>query len=85
MPIINVTKKPITVQALEYTGTPENWVEISNFVGMNLLTDESGPFIRTLEGDHRMTLGDFIIKGIKGEFYPCKPDIFWDTYTLADK
>ena len=33
--------------------------------------------ICTLEGDHRCNKGDYIIKGIKGEFYPCKPDIFW--------
>jgi hypothetical protein len=36
--------------------------------------------IRTLEGDMRASYGDWIIKGIKGEFYPCKPDIFEETY-----
>ena len=36
--------------------------------------------VNTLEGDHQADLGDFIIKGIKGEFYPCKPDIFEATY-----
>src|SRR5438046_844247 len=37
-------------------------------------------FINTLEGEHRATVGDWIIKGVKGEFYPCKPDIFEATY-----
>lgn len=45
---------------------------------------EVGPFIEltipTLEGDHTARHGDFIIRGVKGEFYPCKPDIFEATY-----
>lgn len=41
-------------------------------------------FIATLEGDMTLTPGDFVIKGIKGEFYPCKPDIFHATYEAAD-
>ena len=36
--------------------------------------------IRTLEGDMKADIGDFIIKGVNGEFYPCKPDIFWKSY-----
>ena len=36
--------------------------------------------IPTLEGDHIVKHGDFIIKGVSGEFYPCKPDIFWKSY-----
>lgn len=36
--------------------------------------------IRTLEGDMRVSYGDWVIKGVKGEFYPCKPDIFVETY-----
>lgn len=41
-------------------------------------------FIKTLEGLHTATCGDWIIKGVKGEFYPCKPDIFKLTYDSAD-
>lgn len=41
-------------------------------------------FIETLEGKMRADMGDWIIKGVKGEFYPCKPDIFEATYELAD-
>ena len=40
--------------------------------------------IHTLEGDHEVSKGDFIIKGIKGEYYPCKPDIFEETYEPVD-
>lgn len=40
--------------------------------------------IHTLEGDHVCSEGDFIIKGVKGEFYPCKPDIFEATYEAAE-
>lgn len=39
--------------------------------------------IHTLEGDHKCTRGDFIIRGVNGEFYPCKPDIFEKTYELV--
>lgn len=40
--------------------------------------------IRTLEGDMKVTTGDYIIKGVAGEFYPCKPDIFLATYEKVD-
>lgn len=52
------------------------WVE---FVDDNIQRSE-GITIETLEGDHLASWGDYIIKGIKGEFYPCKPDIFEKTY-----
>lgn len=41
--------------------------------------------IRTLEGDMKVGLGDWVIRGVKGEFYPCKPDIFEQTYELITK
>ena len=44
---------------------------------------EGGLIIKTLEGEHVATIGDFIIKGVKGEFYPCKPNIFAMTYEKA--
>lgn len=40
--------------------------------------------IRTLEGDMRVAYGDWIIRGVQGEFYPCKPDIFKQTYEPVD-
>ena len=52
------------------------------------VTSELGPFIEltipTLEGDHIARHGDYIIRGIKGEFYPCKPDIFNATYEQVE-
>jgi hypothetical protein len=43
------------------------------------------PFVKTLEGEHMVSKGDYIITGIKGERYPCKPDIFKDTYELVSE
>ena len=40
--------------------------------------------IHTLEGDHHASIGDWIITGVNGEQYPCKPDIFEKTYELVD-
>lgn len=41
-------------------------------------------FIKTLEGTHHVTVGDYVIKGVQGELYPCKPDIFEETYELVE-
>ena len=57
-------------------------------VGENFYIDftknESGLIIKTLEGEHIVSVGDYIIKGIEGEFYPCKPNIFEKTYELLE-
>lgn len=72
-------KKPVVIEALEWTG--ENQAELYQFVPPHLrIEEEDGLQIVTLEGNHKANIGDFIIKGIKGEFYPCKPDIFALTY-----
>lgn len=54
------------------------WLEHDGFGGPVVLV------IGTLEGNHRAQVGDWIIRGIKGEIYPCKPDIFAATYDPAD-
>ena len=41
-------------------------------------------FIKTLEGDHHASIGDFIIQGLKGELYPCKPDVFQKKYEIIE-
>lgn len=46
--------------------------------------DQGSLMIRTLEGDMRVSVGDFVIQGVSGEFYPCKPDIFDKTYEEVD-
>ena len=50
----------------------------NEFVSFNCLTQKL--FIMTLEGEMKVSTGDYIIKGVKGEFYPCKPEIFKATY-----
>lgn len=72
-------KKPVTIEAIKYDG--KNGQEIADFItcgfagsaGANLI-------ISTLEGQMAAAPGDWIIKGVNGEFYPCKPDIFFKTY-----
>ena len=89
-------KKPVIIEAVQWTGL--NLEEIKSFVSESLQYDiidtawEVGKgvphvnmIIKTLEGDHICTKGDFIIKGVKGEFYPCKPDIFEETYELTNE
>lgn len=76
-------KKPVVIEAIQYTG--ENDGEIMNFVGVTASGHRpDGIHINTLEGDMHCSPGDFVIKGVKGEFYPCKPDIFAATYELAE-
>lgn len=74
-------KKPVVIEAMRFLGLdhPDNYVECGTFCP-DMFTDSGVVFIRTLEGDHQCTPGDWIIKGVKGEFYPCKPDIFEATY-----
>ena len=75
-------KKPVEVLAIEFNG--ENKVEIQKFMGKYLDQTTRGLTIPTLEGDHIASVGDFIIRGVKGEFYPCKPDIFKKTYEAVE-
>jgi len=76
-------KKPVVIEAVQFD---DNVCEVEHFVGKELSGNMNGTgkvqelIIPTLEGDHYASRGDFIIKGIQGEFYPCKPDIFAKTY-----
>ena len=76
-------KKPVVIDAVLWTG--KNIDEIAKFMNWrNFAHDnKSGLIIYTLEGQHIATEGDYIIKGVAGEFYPCKPDIFVATYEPA--
>ena len=72
-------KKPVVIEAVQWNG--DNVTEMSNFAKINLIFKENNKLaIRTLEGEMEANVGDWIIKGVKGEFYPCKPDIFVETY-----
>lgn len=86
MPATKFRKKPVIVEAMQYTlESRDEVIEWCNAIGKGI-DDDGAEFdlqniiIFTLEGDHRASLNDWIIKGVKGEFYPCKPDIFEATY-----
>ncbi|WP_333788600.1 hypothetical protein [Phascolarctobacterium faecium] len=82
------TKKPITIEAFQFDGdfmningdyyVPE-WAVDAYKQGI-LYFEGPDLFIRTLEGIHAVSYDDYVIKGVKGELYPCKPDIFKMTY-----
>ena len=76
--------KPCEIEAIEYTG--KNGTEILHFMFPDIEHDATSfdETIKTLEGEMHCSVGDFIIKGLKGEFYPCKPDIFNLKYQPCD-
>lgn len=83
-------KKPVVIEAMELTRRFADVVV--DFIGKeNIESHNLGEFeedscyivIKTLEGEMTANEGDFVIKGVKGEFYPCKPDIFAATYEHA--
>ena len=89
-------KKPVVIEAIQWTGL--NFEEIKAFVGQDLIYDiydaawkvgmgipEVTVKIKTLEGEMLASVGDYIIQGVDGEFYPCKPDIFEKTYDIVNE
>lgn len=77
-------KAPVEIEAMEWDGSVESGGEIIQWIldegGMAYDAPHGHLYIETLEGDMKASPGDFIIKGIAGEFYPCKPDIFFRSY-----
>jgi len=80
-------KKPVVIEAIQFTGETHNYQKIHDWSldavyirGTMLSPEQREMEMNTLEGTMRAKVGDYIIKGIKGEFYPCKPDIFEMTY-----
>lgn len=86
-------KKPVVIEAMQWN--EHNLKEVMEFIGSEFAYDEKTEYatnkfvyfkttkrllIHTLEGTMEVSKYDYIIKGIKGEFYPCKPDIFEATY-----
>lgn len=86
--MVQYRKKPIIIEAIQFNG--KNFNEISEFSSGkakrritfegNIPVETDTIDINTLEGIMNVIKGDYIIKGIQGEFYPCKPDIFEKTY-----
>lgn len=82
-------KKPVIIEAIQFFDDAETLIRLSEFMNDDIRVDYSIPDrpvlkIQTLEGEHIASIGDYIIKGIKGEFYPCKPDIFKMTYETVE-
>lgn len=88
-------KRPVVIEARQFAGNhPRLDLDLAKWCGGALrFRDQAQPgaaprpfvVIPTLEGDHEASPGDWIIRGIRGEFYPCKPDIFAATYEPADE
>lgn len=93
-------KKPVVIEAFQYDGdlkgsdgkwyVPEWAVKafedgIMYYGTLKLDEPPCELFIDTLEGTHHVSIGDYVIKGIKGELYPCKPDIFEESYEPANQ
>jgi hypothetical protein len=79
-------KKPVVIQAVQWTG--ENRDEIFKFCSechfnVDFHTVKANLIIRTLEGDMQASVNDYVIKGVNGEFYACKPDVFKKTYEFV--
>ena len=87
-------KRPVVIEARQFTtnneaGSPQ-MDELVNWINQGRSTagawhNGTDLFIHTLEGEHRAIVGDWIIRGVAGEFYPCKPDIFKATYELVEE
>jgi hypothetical protein len=71
-------KKPVEIEAIQFNGANQD--EVVAFTDYQAFAADCEMFIDTLEGTMEAAEGDWIIRGIKGEFYPCKPDIFEATY-----
>ena len=79
-------KKPVEIEALQFIDDVDRITELSNFIDNQDVQvsykDPKNPklLIETLEGVIEASVGDYVIRGVHGEFYPCKPDIFNETY-----
>ena len=76
-------KKPVVIEAVQWSSSEEAMQQVCDWAGDRYAlknTEAHELVIRTLEGDMTASRGDWIIKGVNGELYPCKPDIFAKTY-----
>lgn len=86
-------KKPVEVEVYQFDQTTfwnreqewPDWLVSAADDGNVYWSDDGNTYIATLEGHHRVTDGDWIIRGVHGELYPCKPDIFAKTYDLVEE
>ena len=81
-------KKPVVIEAVQFFNNPDAICELAEFLNQTVISYEHERpvvLIDTLEGTMMASEGDWIIKGVNGEFYPCKPDIFEKTYEEAER
>ena len=82
-------KKPVVIEAMQFLDNAETITNLAEFIdNQNLRVDYADPEnpvikIETMEGVMSASVGDYIIKGVQGEFYPCKPAIFEQTYEVV--
>jgi hypothetical protein len=86
-------KRPVVIDAVQWTG--KNVEEIRTFTNnkghVRIEVEKNEPVVTnflsilTMEGEMTASIGDWIIKGVEGEFYPCKPDIFYKTYEKIEE
>jgi hypothetical protein len=88
-------KKPVVIEAMQFREGKDYPIDIdydlalAEWLSANqgdrvCKRTDAGIVIPTLEGEHLASPGDWIIRGVKGEIYPCKPDIFYATYEIAE-
>lgn len=83
-------KKPVIIDYEVFEDTTDCLMDLQDNLGIDPLrvsyrnSEQPVLMIETLEGTMIANVGDYIIKGVHGEFYPCKPDIFKETYDLID-
>jgi len=81
-------KKPVTIRAWKFDPDPDenDWIEdfLDRDSNHEYDDEENQIVIHTLEGNMRASVGDYVIQGVQGEFYPCKSDIFHETYEEVD-
>jgi len=89
---VKFRKKPVIVEAVQFLPNEQSTGQIMNLAssGTRVVETFISPegkyslYIQTLEGKMEARIGDWIIKGVSGELYPCKPDIFLKTYEVVD-
>lgn len=93
-------KKPVIIEAFQYNGDLKgsdgqyyapDWAvhafeeNVMYYGSFDAATPPCELFIKTLEGVHHVSVSDYVIKGVQGELYPCKPDIFEKTYEAVEE
>lgn len=81
---LKVKKKPLIFDAMQFTGTEENISELVMWSNHQVWTHEGVLMVQCLEALAETPIGSFVVKGIHGEVWPVREDIFYDTYDILD-